>query len=156
MKLNKKELTDLIKSSIDIVKDIDEKFQASAFQSILDHFLRNLTIEKGDYPKEEKLDKKPLSLTEIIAVLKPKKYTDSALLISYYIYKFEEINTFNIDSVKEKFDKLRIPKPKNMTDTLNGLIKRGFLRNVRDIDNKKGYEITNMGLQYIDDILQSL
>lgn len=151
-------ITEKVNLALKIVKNINEEFKVEAFKVILTYFLQSSKEEldiKTLKEFQKDFEKSILTLTELVAKLKPKSYADRAMIISYYLLKNKQITIFNIDHIKDNFNKLRIPKPKNMTDTLNNLIKKGFLRSSSDVDNKKGFEITNMGIRYVDELIKS-
>lgn len=150
-------LEDLIRKKIEdalkIIDDIKEDYKLETYKIILPFLLKGLVnISK----LEEGVISSKVSLSELIAKLKPNTYTDTAIIISYFLFKYEGIIIFNIDNIKNGFDEIRAVKPKNMTDTLNSLIKRGLLRTSSDVDNKKGFEITKMGIEYSEEMIRKL
>ena len=152
-------ITEKVNLALKIVKNINEEFKIEAFKVILAHFLQSSKEEldiKTEKEFQKDFEKSILTLTELVAKLKPESYADTAMIISYYLFKNKQIAIFNIDHIKDSFNKLRVPKPKNMTDTLNNLIKKGFLRSSSDVDKKKGFEITNMGIRYVDELIKSI
>lgn len=154
-KIIMKDIENLIKSNIkktlDIVKEVEDEYKLETFKIILPFLL-----EHEDLGKKREIGKgeEHISLPELIAKINPSTYADTAIIVSFYLFTYDEIIGFNIDNIKNGFNQARAIKPKNMTDTLNGLIKRGFLRSSTDIDGKKGFELTKMGIDYTQNLIK--
>jgi len=142
-----------IKLALKIINDLEDEYKLETYKIILP-MLINQDIES--YISGEESVYGELSLSELIAKLKPDTYTDTAIIISYFLFKSDGITIFNIDNIKNGFDEIRAVKPKNMTDTLNSLIKKGLLRTSSDVDGKKGFEITKMGIEYSEEMIKKL
>ncbi len=147
-----KKLKEKIEFAISIVDKIDNQYKLEAFKVVLSYLLQNTR----HLPKiiNEIQQETPLTLSELIAGIRPGTYSDTALIISYYLFKFENITNFNVDHIKDRFNKTRAVKPKNMSDTLNNLIRRGLLRSSSEIDNKKGFEITKTGILNAEELIK--
>ncbi len=154
-----------------IVMDLDEQFREIAFKSILEHFLKNELFEnKKEVPFEPPQEKQKvesqqignqlegllskLSLPEIFKKANCSSNTDRALIIAFDFSIRNKMSPFNVDIIRKAFSDSLIPKPINISDVLNGLIKRGHLRKSSiEVDKKKGFEITQSGLDYIKEII---
>ena len=152
-----KDIEELIKRNImktlDIVKGVEDEYKLETFKIILPFLLEHEDLGKK---KEISKGEEHISLPELIAKINPSTYADTAIIVSYYLFTYEEIIGFNIDHIKDGFNNVRAVKPKNMTDTLNQLIKRGFLRSSSEVDGKKGFEITKTGIQHIEELIMKI
>ncbi len=165
-------LKDFLNELQNVVKDLDEKFQQIAFKCVLKQFLE-IELGKNNHQeplkphleKQEKDKQQPtasdegdiskLTLPELIKKANSNSYTDNALIIAFEFTLKNKFQPFNLEIIREGFSNALVPKPKNLSDTLNLLIKRGHLRkSVNDVDNKKGFEITNTGLEYVKGLLK--
>ncbi len=140
-----------IKKALDIIIGVEDEYRLETFKLILPFLLKQDDLDKK---RETSKVKEHISLPELIAKINPKTYADTAIIVCYYLFTYEDIIGFNIDHIKNGFDQVRAVKPKNMTDTLNGLIKRGFLRSSTDIESKKGFELTKMGIDYTQNLIK--
>jgi hypothetical protein len=154
--LEEESIREKIQQAIDIVKDIDDQFQIPAFKTVLNFLLKSeqrysdpqtiLTPQKESKPSV-------LTLPEMLAISKQKKYADKAILAVLYLFEYENVQNFNANHIIEEFSKAKTPRPANMTDTLNNLIKRGFLREGPVVDGNKGFELTEKGKEYAESLL---
>lgn len=149
--LEKENIREKILQAIDIVKDIDHQFQIPAFKTVLNYLLISEQRYSGSQTiltpqKESKTS--ILTLPEMLALVKPKTYADKAIIAALFLFESENVQNFNANHIIEELSKAKTPRPANMTDTLNGLIKRGFLREGPVVDGNKGFEITEKGKEY--------
>ena len=140
-----------IKKTLDLIKGLEDDYKLETFKIILPFLLEHEDLGKK---REVSEGEEHISLPELIVKINPSTYADTAIIVCFYLFTYEEIIGFNIGHIKNGFDQARAIKPKNMTDTLNVLIKRGFLRSSTDIDGKKGFELTKMGIDYIQNLMR--
>ena len=151
--MNEQEIKDKMKLAEKLVGDLSSDLKVTAFKSILD-FLLKFELEESysnrSKTRETSSVSSLISLPEIITNKNPKSYTDKAIVISYFMFKHEGVENFNANQIGENFSKARVPKPSNMTDTLNRLIGRGLLREGELVDGNKGFVITKKGIEYVE------
>lgn len=80
----------------------------------------------------------------------PKEHTDIAIVFSYWLFHKENMSAYNIDDIAKCYDEARISKPKNITDTMNKLQAKGYLKPVGEKDGKKAWVITQTGKEYVE------
>ena len=154
--MEKEEFRIKIAEAIYIVKDIDEPFQIPAFKIILKQLLHSDNVFlKTESSTQTPIKKRPvkLLLPEIMSKVKPQNYIEKAILAAHYLFEYENVFEFNTNQITGELSKAKVIKPANMADTLNKLIKRGFLRESGLVDKKKGFEITEKGKEYAESLL---
>ena len=80
----------------------------------------------------------------------PKKHTDRALIFSYWLFHRENMQAYNVDDIAKCYDEARITKPKNLTDIMNKLQAKGYVKPVGEKDGKKAWVITQSGEGRLD------
>ncbi|HEX69385.1 MAG TPA: hypothetical protein ENG10_03720 [Candidatus Bathyarchaeota archaeon] len=80
----------------------------------------------------------------------PRKHTDIAIIFSYWLFHRENMQAYNIDDIAKCYDEARIKMPKNLTDTMNKLQKKGYVKPVGEKDGKKAWIITQSGEEYVE------
>lgn len=93
----------------------------------------------------------PDSLVEFLKIHgNPKEHTDRAIIFSYWLFYKENMKAFNVDDIAKCYDEARITKPKNITDTMNKLQAKGYLKQAGEKDGKKAWVITQAGEEYVE------
>lgn len=92
------------------------------------------------------------SLVEFIkAKGDPNKHTDRMVLFAYWLFKKENMSSYNITDIINCYDETRIPKPTNPSDTMNQIQGQGFVTTVKEEkDGKKAWIITTTGEKYVE------
>jgi len=80
----------------------------------------------------------------------PKKHMDRAIIFSYWLFHKEGMQAYNISDIAKCYDEARITTPKNLTDIMNKLEEKGYLKPAGEKDNKKAWVITQSGEEYVD------
>ena len=70
---------------------------------------------------------KKTSIKEFLLERKPKSEVETTLYIGYFLEKFEIKESFGVEDLKIAFKAARIPSPKNINDTVNKNISKGYL-----------------------------
>lgn len=81
----------------------------------------------------------------------PSKHTDTAVLFAYWLFKKENMTSYNIEDINNCYDQTRIPKPANISDMMNQIQSQGFVATVKEEkDGKKAWVITTTGETYVE------
>ncbi|NVM29195.1 MAG: hypothetical protein HWN65_10160 [Candidatus Helarchaeota archaeon] len=144
-----------VKKAIKYTEDIDEPYKIPAFQVILKEFLD----EKGEDIKsqsgisaEPKVFKRKMSMVEFLKSIELNSYVEQALAVSYYLLTHEDNNSFKVSDINDCFLRAKLKKPKNLSDTLNSLIKKGLIAETGKQEGSRELYITQSGIKYIEDI----
>jgi DNA-binding PadR family transcriptional regulator len=113
-----------------------------------------LKIPSGSQPSASTTDDGTLpdSMVEFIkAKGNPSKHTDRAVLFAYWLFKKEDMSSYNIADIDNCYDQTRIPKPANTSDIMNKIQAQGFVAAVKEEkDGKKAWVITQTGEKYVE------
>jgi hypothetical protein len=91
------------------------------------------------------------SLVEFIkAKGDPSKHTDRMVLFAYWLFKKENMSSYNIPDIINCYDVTRIPKPVNASDIMNYIQGQGFVTVKEEKDGKKAWIITTTGEKYVE------
>ncbi len=149
--LNEKEFKEKVKKAIEFVVDIDEKYKIPSFQVVLNLLLNQEFINESEFLKfEDKSSLKPkLSMVEFINSIEMDTYVDISLGIAFYLWKFESKETFITSDINDSYFKIKMKKPRNVSDTINSLIKKGFIAESDKKEGPRELYITQTGISYI-------
>jgi hypothetical protein len=97
-------------------------------------------------------DSKELSVKEFIISKKPSNDVEKTLAIGYFLERYAEATSFNIDDLGRYFELAKEPVPTNINDKVNLNIKKGHLAEAREKkNNKKAWMVTNSGEKFVED-----
>lgn len=82
----------------------------------------------------------------------PRSHIDRAVIFSHWLFYKEKMKSYNIDDIAKCYDEARITKPKNLTDTMNKLQAKGYVKPEGEKDNKKAWVITQSGEEYVENM----
>jgi len=160
MKMIKKdEFIEKVKKSIEYVQEISEPYKIPAFQVVLKVLLENeKEVSKESIIKDNKrvISKRKMSIVEFLKSFDLNSFVDQSLASSYYLLFHENKNSFVISDINDCFLKAKLKKPRNLSDTLNSLIKKGFIAETGRQEGSRELYITQSGIKYIDDIKKRL
>jgi hypothetical protein len=89
---------------------------------------------------------KQLSVKEFLLSKKAKSETQKTLLLGYFLENYLSFSSFNTSDLENVFRQAKEPLPKNINDTVNKNIAKGFLMEAAELkDNKKAWTLTNTG-----------
>jgi len=80
----------------------------------------------------------------------PRSHTDRATVFSYWLFHKENMETYNVDDIAKCYDEARITKPRNLTDTMNRLQAKGYVKPTGEKEGKKSWVITQSGEEYVE------
>lgn len=94
--------------------------------------------------------RKRLSIREFLISKKPSNDVRKTLAIGYYLEKYDNFSTFNIDDLQVGFENAKEKKPLNINDKVNLNIQKGHMAIASEKkDNKKAWYVTNSGEQFV-------
>lgn len=83
----------------------------------------------------------------------PKTHTDRVLVFCYWLHYFKKIDSYNVKDIETCYSEARIIQPKNLSDSLNKVQKKGYIMPVSDEKEKmKTWVITQSGEEYINSL----
>lgn len=95
--------------------------------------------------------KKKLSLREFMNSKAITSEVQKTLAIGYYLETHEALSSFNIQDIKKGFNLAKEPAPRNINDTINKNIQKGFLMETDEKkEGTKAWMLTNSGIEFID------
>jgi hypothetical protein len=99
-----------------------------------------------------RIDKtKPMSPKEFLKTKKASADTQKVLALGYFLEHHSDMSSFSVSDLEIIFRQAKEKLPKNINDTVNKNIKRGFLDEAREKKNsKKAWYLTSTGEQYVE------
>lgn len=95
--------------------------------------------------------RKKLSIKEFLRLKRPKTDVHRTLAIGYYLEKHDEMSSFNVDDVRDRFRAAKEPVPSNTQAFINQNIKnRHMMDSTEKKSGKKAYVLTNSGEEYVE------
>lgn len=149
-----------LKQAIDLASkasaDLPESLKIEAFKLILADSLAapgSIAVTnigggsaRGARPVPQHLDR---SLNEVLAGLRKSGHTDRFLVIAYYYERTSGIATTRQEFLAA-YKSARLAPPKNPSDVISQLIRRGFLLDADAKEGQKAWIITPTGERYVD------
>jgi hypothetical protein len=86
-----------------------------------------------------------MSIAEMIRRSAVKKDIDKVFLVTYYLFRGKNMNTFTRKEVDDAIAEARLKEPTNLTRTLTDLIRAGKLREAGKKGTKNALTITQTG-----------
>lgn len=91
------------------------------------------------------------SLVEFIRKMgNPRGHRNRALLFAYWLFKRENMASYNYMDIEKCFADTRLPKPANTTDVMNKLQAQGLVTTTADKDGRKAWVITASGEREVE------
>ena len=113
-------------------------------------------LEKRLNPERELASRsgKKISSKEFLITKNPRKETQKALALAYYLEHMEGMPCFNVRDLEEAFRSAREKVPKNVNDVINKNIARGFLMQAKENkDGKKAWHLTSTGERHVEETM---
>lgn len=95
-----------------------------------------------DIPNANSKQKSP---KEFLLEKNPKDDLQRTLYLGYYLEKYQGMESFGVDELREEFRSARTPVPKNLNDKVNKNISKGFFMEVEKKEGKKAWVLTATG-----------
>lgn len=132
---------------MDTNKTIEEKVESLEIRvSQLENLFKKTS---SSVPPNASSKKK--SAKEFLLEKNPKDDLKRTLYIGYYLEKYDGMESFSVDDLREVFRASRVPSPKNLNDKVNQNISKGFLMEVEKKDKKKAWILTSTGEKHVED-----
>ncbi len=136
-----------LKSKIDGLNE-PEKSILTSIVEILESIIRRYTI----YSDSETTEK--ISIFEFIKQKKLETHVDKVVGMAYYLYKYKNIDPFNVKDIEKMYEEARISLPKNLSDIIAKLAKNKgyFIECNEKKDGLKAWKISASGIEYIESL----
>jgi len=115
----------------------------------LDERISRLEASLGDKTKPIE-EKKKLAVREFMLEKEVITGTDKTLVLGYYLEKFEQLDSFNVDDIERAFREAKEPVPGNINEAVNKNIRKGFMMASGEKDGKNSWILTNSGEKFVD------
>jgi len=127
----------------------DKEFIEERFSDLswLDKFLEK--VKPRESIKQGELIGEKLSFTEYVDEIEPETHPQRFLTIAYYLHKHEG-RDMTYDDVKDYYQRVRWPTPKNLSDVMSDLIKDGYMEEAGKMNGKKAFRILRKGIKYVE------
>jgi hypothetical protein len=86
-----------------------------------------------------------MSIAEMIRKSPVEKEIDKVFLVTYYVFRGKNMDTFTRKEVYDAIAEARLKKPTNLSKTLNDLVRAGKLREAGKKGTKNALTITQTG-----------
>lgn len=97
----------------------------------------------------------PGSLVEFIRLKNPSQHTDRIVVFAYWLFKKENMPSYNTSDIENCYNETRILKPANISDMMNKIQGQGLITPVKEEkDGKKAWVITDTGEKYVEQMKQ--
>ncbi|HEV2120514.1 MAG TPA: hypothetical protein VGS11_10505 [Candidatus Bathyarchaeia archaeon] len=93
---------------------------------------------------------KKLSIREFMLQKGVSTDTDKVVVLGFYLERFSALQSFNITDLEAAFKEAREPVPKNINETVNKNIRKGYIMEAGEKDSKKAWTLTNSGESFVD------
>lgn len=81
----------------------------------------------------------------------PSKHTDSIAVFAYWLFKIDNIASFNVQDILNCYDRTRKPKPTNVNQIINQNVATHILAETPEKkDGLKAWTITRKGEEYVE------
>lgn len=134
------------KGDLEIEVQGDKEFVSSKFEELMKSKITSEMIAET-----KKVKGLPTSLAEFVKIKgSPKGYNDLTVVFAYWLFKKENMERFNAKDIENCYSLARIPKPANISDTMNKNQRKGFLMRAGKKDEKIAWSITRSGEEYVE------
>ena len=106
-------------------------------------------VKSHESIKQGELIGEKLSFTEYVDELELETHPQRFLTIAYYLHRHEG-RDMTYDDVKDFYQRVRWPTPKNLSDVMSDLIKDGYMEEAGKLDGKKAFRILRKGIKYVE------
>jgi hypothetical protein len=94
---------------------------------------------------------KKISLREFMLSKKPSSDVERVLSIGYYLEKFEDSASFNVEDLEKSFRVAKEKTPQNINDKVNGNVKKGHIMELKEKkNNRKAWCLTSTGELFVE------
>lgn len=159
---NNKEIVEWLKNAQEIVKEagISDEYKQVAFQKAFDSLSSKFTQTQNLSESKQPVDNKSPNISEtrtfagFLRQTTSKSHADKILAIIYFYVKNQNKITFTKEDIEKTYQESFLPRSKNTSAEIIGLIKRGLAMNTGEkIDGKKSFKITLAGMNFVEEEL---
>jgi hypothetical protein len=104
-------------------------------------------------PGEKKAKAK--SLNQLFKMANPRSDIDRTLLATYFLEKYKDSQNSTAAEIRDAIKEARVPPPVNVSDAVNKNIRKGFLMNAGDRENKMVFVLTSDGEAAAEQMLEN-
>ncbi len=111
-----------------------------------------IALGKIGQPAMEETAEFPDSLVEFVKQKgDPKEHVDLVIIFAYWLFKKENMDSFNIKDIESRYSRAVIPKPANLSDKIYRNQAKGFLvRAEAEKDGLMAFRITRSGEEHVE------
>jgi hypothetical protein len=115
-------------------------------------------VSKLESPSElnQHTETKKLSIREFMLQKGVSTATDKVVVLGSYLERFSSLQSFNVADLEAAFREAREPVPKNVNETVNKNIRKGYIMEAGEKDSKKAWSLTNSGEGFVDNATSKL
>jgi len=159
---NNKKIIEWLKNAQEIVNEagISEEYKQAAFQKAFDSLASNSVQIKNASESKQSIEPITSPISEVktfagfLRQTTSKSHADKILAIIYFYVKSLNKITFTKEDIEKTYQESFLPKSKNTSAEIIGLIKRGLVMNTGEkIDGKKSFKITLAGMNFVEEEL---
>src|SRR6266480_4830738 len=88
---------------------------------------------------------KSKSLNQLFKMANPRSDIDRTLLATYFLEKHRDVQNSTAAEIRDVIREARVPPPVNINDAVNKNIRKGFIMNAGDRENKMVFVLTSDG-----------
>lgn len=153
--MTKEEITEKFRTAKELVSGIEESFRPLALQVVF----RWLLDQKRHGERTRGEGKEPrialtMQINEFLASKNVKSHTDRILATAYYYLRNSD-QPITKSEIEEVYRRTRIPRPKNLSDLIAKLVRRGyFVDSPGGQKGQKAWQITPTGEKYVEEKLR--
>ncbi|MDD2772655.1 MAG: nucleotidyl transferase AbiEii/AbiGii toxin family protein [Elusimicrobiales bacterium] len=94
---------------------------------------------------------KPVSLAEFLNSKQPKSHYEKILCFGYFFEKMRQMTSFTLCDIYSSYHEAKEPLTKNFSPYIITLVRDGRIMTAHEKkDGKKAWQLTNTGLQYVE------
>lgn len=156
-------LAEALQKAVNIVNQVDEQYRNTAFSVILQWLINAdettnsgvTTFQNDDKQGSSELRLKPdVSVNAFFNKAKPESHPARFVCAAYYLLHTGKAEHFTQADIVETYGKLRIPKPKNISDVISQCIRKVHLIDGPPApDKQKTWVITPDGENFVEELL---
>ena len=141
----------ILRSAIDLVESLPEKYRDSAFRVAADYLLKRGTATQEVTGTGTKPASKSMSLVEMLTKVSPKTQVDTIVTICYYLELVEGHGPLTIQEIRDGYTKARRVPGKNLSRDITICIRKGYLMQVGSGKGRKAkFQIAHPGINLVE------
>lgn len=136
------------KGDVEIEIQGDRNWVEHKFEELID---KEVAIVSGETPRAEGM---PKTLVEFLGMKgNLTKHTDICVVFAYWLFKVENMESFNVKDLNTCYDRTRTVKSSNINQVANDNISRKYFAEAPEKkDGSKAWVITRPGEEYVEQL----